>query len=278
MIDSTSKMVLQDSEQVANHGPLLCHIFREYAFAREDILARESLRQFYAWMKRRDEAVARQNTAQFDRHSRPWDIHERDVAAQIEATFWMQGLPGALSALRCWRPSKLRQGAARILVPRLIATGQADILDQRLTDDLIPCKYQLAVAVPLAMSGRRPAIRKLERAIVSAGRFVRLARIIGFIESEAETFELYRLNTILTACEVAMAHGADLSQILPVIELFASRDIRAAERLHVFQGALLDLLLRAHSLLEQIANREMSVDSFFLRARRNKFRRHQGSR
>jgi hypothetical protein len=48
MLDSASKMILQDSKEVEHQGPLLFHRLRENAVASNGIMAREDFRQLQA--------------------------------------------------------------------------------------------------------------------------------------------------------------------------------------------------------------------------------------
>lgn len=139
MLDSASKMILQDSKQIDHHGPLLFHRLREDAASKNGIMAREDFRQLRAWLDRRGEDLAQRKAEHPDwHHQEAWKLSDRDVAAEIEAALLLNGPEAALADLGRWRPRELSLRVARLLIPRLLASGNAKLVEECLIRILLP--------------------------------------------------------------------------------------------------------------------------------------------
>jgi len=263
MLDSASKMILQDSKEVEHHGPLLFHRLRENAAAKNGVMAREDFRQLRAWLDRRAEDLARRKAQHPEwRHQDAWDIGDRDVAAEVEATILMYGPEAALDNLSRWKPRQLYLRVAQVLVPRLLMSGHADLVEKCAGENLISPPWDLAVLVPLAISGRAVDVSRFENSISRLHRYLRVFRLDRLRDEWTPGLTSYWFDTIMTACEIVVAHGGSRERIRPVLTAFADSQFRRIDRLHLSQASLLDVLLRAYALLEHDAGRNISVDSF----------------
>jgi hypothetical protein len=263
MLESASKMILQNSNEVQHHGPLLFHRLRENAAAKSGIMAREDYRQLRAWIDRRGEDLARKKAEHPGwRHPDAWEIGDRDVAAEVEATILLYGPEAALADLGRWKPRQLHLRVAQILVPRLLMSGHADLVEKCIAENLLSPPWDLALLVPLAVSGRTVDVSRFENSISRLHRYLRLFRLHRLGNEWTPGLASYWFDTIMTACEIVVAHGGSRERIRPVLTAFADPQFRRIDPLRVSQASLLDVLLRAHALLEEDAGRSISVDSF----------------
>jgi len=81
--DTSSRMILRDSEEIENHGPLLFHLMEVEARRAHSVSVREADRQVRAWMRRRSDYFADEERKGGFSHG--WDIEISDIAAQTEA-------------------------------------------------------------------------------------------------------------------------------------------------------------------------------------------------
>jgi hypothetical protein len=263
MLDSASKMILQDSNEVEHHGPLLFHRLRENAAAKSAVMAREDFRQLRAWIGRRSEDLARKKAEHPEwHHPDAWEIGNREVAAEVEATILLYGPEAALADLGRWKPRQLHLRVAQILVPRLLRSGNADLVEKCLSENLVPPPWDLALLVPLAVSGRAVDVSRFEKSITRLQRYMRVFSLQRLRDEWTPGLASFWFDTITTACEIVIGHAGSCERVRRVLMAFADKEFRRIDRLHVSQATLLDVLLRAHALLEEDAGRSISVDSF----------------
>jgi hypothetical protein len=265
MLESASRMILQDAREVEHHGPLLFHRLRENAAANNGVMAREDFRQLRAWLDRRVEDLTRRKAGHPEWHQLDaWDISNRDVSAEVEAAILLYGTEAALDNLGRWRPRQLHLCVAQLLVPRLLMSGHEDLVEKCLSENLISPPWDLAVLVPLAISGHAVDVSRFENSIRRLHRYLRVFRLDRLQEEWTPGLASYWFDTIMTACEIVVTLGGSREVVRPVLAAFADPQFRQMERLHLSQASLLDLLLRAHALLEQDAGRSISVGSFVI--------------
>jgi hypothetical protein len=263
MLDSASKMILHDAKEVEHHGPLLFHRLRENSATKNGVMAREDFRQLRAWLDRRGEDLARRKAEHPEwRHQDAWDIGDRDVSAEVEATILLYGPEAALTDLGRWRPRQLHLRVAQILVSRLLMSGHADLVEKCISENLLSPPWDLAILVPLAISGRAVDVSRFEHSIRCLHRYLRVFRLDRLRDEWTPGLPSYWFDTIMTACEIVVSHSGSRELVRPILTAFADPQFRQIERLHLSQASLVDLSLRAHSLLEQSAGRGISVESF----------------
>lgn len=263
MLDSASKMILHDAKEVEHHGPLLFHRLRENSAAKNGVMAREDFRQLRAWLDRRGEDLARRKAEHPEwRQQDAWDISDRDVAAEVEATILLYGPEAGLADLGRWTPRQLHLRVAQILASSLLMSGNAEPVEKCVSENLVSSPWDLAVLVPLAISGRAVDLSRFENSIRRLHRYLRVFRLDRLRDEWTPGLASYWFDTVMTACEIVIAHGGSRELVRPVLTAFADPQFRSVERLHLSQASLLDLLLRAHALLEQDAGRSITLESF----------------
>ena len=72
--ESLRKLVLREPKEIKKHGPVLCHLMAVNARDGNDIEVREGIRQFNAWINKRQELLDERQARQPERRHRAWDI------------------------------------------------------------------------------------------------------------------------------------------------------------------------------------------------------------
>ena len=264
MPESASKLILRDPDVLQHHGSLLFARFRENATAGNAILAREDFRQIRAWIDRRKEDTEQKKLANPKWYSQDvWNIHDRDIAAQIEAILSLHGVKSALDALAQWRPRDVALRVARLLIPKLIVSGKDAFLEECLNKELVGPPWNLFLLVPLAIAGRKIDREQLLKSLSRLEKYRRVIRPHKTSDEWRDDLAGYWLDTIVSACEIAVALGCKLDAIRPVLSRFMSKDLRDPNHLHATQATLVDLLLRAFALIEITSDRNVTTSSFF---------------
>ena len=132
MQDSAVRLVLQDSNLLEHHGPILFHLFRERAITQNRIAARGEYQQLSAWLEKRRRELDNLRREGRQPSQGDWEITPIDLAAEIEGILLLGGPRAAIDALRRWRPRRMNLEVVRILVHRLIVSGKDDILEDAL--------------------------------------------------------------------------------------------------------------------------------------------------
>jgi len=264
MRDSTERLLLRDPQSIEHHGPLLFHLASEAARAGSEIMAREDLRLARAWLRRRGEEMARKLAEHPGYQPDAWKIKDDDIAAQIEAVLLTQGTRVAVEALKSWRPREVAVRVARILVPRLIQAGKAEIVEQCLDERLVRDPWTLFLLVPLALSGRNADLARIESALAKSVRHHLIRPGAAHDSWRDEGVSASWPDIVLTACEIVLARSGKWDSVLRVLGVFGNSELRRADRLSELEAPLLDLLLRAQALLARKEGRAMTVDSFLV--------------
>jgi hypothetical protein len=265
MRDSVVQLVLLDPEQIENHGPLLFQLALEDARAGNAVATRQDLRQLSAWFERRKqdyEQKQRDNPNSYVSDN-AWPLDADDVAAEIEAILLTDGIKPALLALAGWRPREISLRVARVLIPRLLASGHAAVLEQCLAEKLIPSPWSLFLLVPLAVSGRDVDLNEVSNGLVGLHRR-RLLRLEHLKEdfSGRDEFASFIHDTALTGCEIVISRGGDRERIRPVLAALGDDRYRRVDNLSGFRPALADVLLRAFTLLQFVNGATATLESF----------------
>ncbi|HZE73013.1 MAG TPA: hypothetical protein VE135_26175 [Pyrinomonadaceae bacterium] len=260
--DTSSRTILRDPDQIENHGSLLFQLIAADGRKGDRISVREGSRQAHAWIERRAESFKEQTQENPDFHPQGWDLSTSDIAASIEAILRIAGPTAAIDELRSWTPRTVALRVGSILPARLIVSGSAQLVEQCLNE--IGAPWDLFLLVPLALSGRDVDISRVLDSLAklhSKGLIV-LDRLREPRDDENKSGAC--LETALTACEIVIARGGDVNTIVPLLHLFADPELRRVDRLSTYQQALIDLSLRAHTLLERINGRKATIDNFLV--------------
>ena len=269
MRDSAARRLLLDARQVSQHGGLLFHLMLDDARSENAIGARETRRQLWAWLERRRREIDQQehdqkhNKAQVLHQPDDWAITSTEIAAQVETALLLEGPRAAVATLKNWKPRRVNLTAGRIVVQRLISSGRADLVDAILSENLIPDPWNLFLLVPLAIDGRTIDLKRLEHCLNRIRRrgWVRLEQLGAFSQDE---FPAFWLDSILAACEVLVARGGDRKLAKSLLELFSDPAYRQIDRLYPSQGLLIDIEIRALSLLVRLDGRGLTIDEFLV--------------
>lgn len=262
--DTSGRIILRDPKQIENHGPLLFHLMAADAGDGDGISVREGHRQVRAWMQRRSESFKEQK----ERHpySRPhgWGINARDIAAETEAVLRIAGPEAAVNTLLRWKPKSVALQVASILTHKLIVSGEEELVERCLTEAGITAPWALFLLTPLALAGKQVDLPLLEEclAILLRKRLIRIDKLRDVWQEDNPSADY--LEMVLVACEVVISRGGNQSNVLPVLERLANPQVRLRDRLFTSQVSLIDLSLRAHVLLERLANRQPSLDTYLV--------------
>jgi hypothetical protein len=262
MPERAASMVLLDSDNVEDHGPLLFNLANTEAASGNSAGAREHLRQLRAWLQRRQSFFEEHRRKHGDQYVHGWDIGANEVASVVEAVLTLRGVDAAVSDLSRWRPVSFRLDAARVLIPRLIASGRTQVLRDLVDRELVAEPWNLLVLVPLAISGKHLDLSRIERSLnrVVRHRLVRPADLPQ--RPYGDNSRAVWLDTVLTACEILASRSHNASCVNGVLTLYRQETLRRSRKIFSFNTDLLDLLLRAHTLEETLAGRPISVETF----------------
>lgn len=261
--DSSARFILRDPEQLEHHGPLLFHLMAADARAGDAISVREGYRQMQAWMQRRSQILDEQKRENPDLQPHGWSIGDYAIASEIEAVLRVVGPLQAVDYLLRWRPKSVALRVIFVLSFRLIAEGKDSLVERCLTETGISTPWDLFLLTPLALAGKDVDAPRLE-ASLSSVLLRRLIKLDALLDNWSRNQVAPRfLEMIVSACEVAIARGCDRERIIPVLERFNDRESRRRDKISLSRATLIDLTLRAHVLLERMAGREPTVESYW---------------
>lgn len=262
--DTSSRLILRDPGEIENHGPLLFQVMAVDAQRGDAISVREGSRQVRAWMQRRTACFEEQKKRHANAQPHGWDINDRDIAAETEAVLRVAGPQQAVDYLRRWRPKSVVLRVASILSRKLIASGEASLVERCIAEARIRSPWDLFLHTPLALAGREVDVQRLEASLARLRRrgWIRLNRLRDAWDDDHASVDY--MDTILTACELVVAHGGNRSAAASVLEVFADPEHRRRDRIFTSQVFLIDLTLRAHALLEALAGRQFSLATYWI--------------
>ncbi|MFY9558080.1 MAG: hypothetical protein WAV47_25500, partial [Blastocatellia bacterium] len=262
--DSSARFILRDPEQLEHHGPLLFHLMAADARAGDAISVREGYRQVEAWMQRRSQIFDEQERENPDLQLHGWSIGDYAIASEIEAVLRVAGPLQAVDYLLRWRPKSVALHVIFVLSFRLIAEGEDSLVERCLAEASISTPWDLFLLTPLALAGKDVDASRLE-ASLSSVLLRRLIKLDALLDNWSKNQVAPRfLEMILSACEVAIVRGCDRERIIPVLERFNDRESRRRDKISLSRASLIDLTLRAHVLLERMAGREPTVESYWI--------------
>ena len=262
--DTAARAILRNPDEIEKHGPLLFHLLAADARAQDAISVREGHRQLNAWLQARREQQRIQKEKYPNSPPHSWSIDDRDIVAETEAILLIQGPQRSLEGLMRWSPKSMLLNVASLLSFKLITSGKMSLVESYITEAKVGAPWDLFLLVPLALAGKDVDLSRLD---VSLGRLLRrglirleFSRQIWKDENPAVRY----LDMIVTACETIVARGGNHANVIPVLEQISGREVRRRERLVASQASLIDLSLRAHSLLERLAGRQTTLETYWV--------------
>lgn len=258
------RIILRDSMQIENHGVLLFHLMAYDARNNNGILVRESFRQLRAWLQRRNEELEKQRRENPHFAAQGWNIDYRDIAAETEAILRTSGHQDAIEMLFRWKPKHIRLRVASILSDSLMASGDENLLEDCLEDDRITSPWNLFLLTPLAITKEQIDLTLLEEALEKLLRLkiINLSKIKNSYREDDHFADI--LETVLTACEIVISRGGNREIVVPILEKFSDSGFRLADRLYSHQTTIIDLSLRAFTLLKRLSGRIPKVDTYLI--------------
>lgn len=257
--DTASRLILGDPDAIPEHGPLLCHLVGEDARRGDGISAREDRRRLRAWLDARQEAYEASRN-QFG-HGDAWSISPDDMAAAAYATLVLGGVDEALARYRSVPPDPFNASVLRIVVARLLAEGRSALVEE-LAGKMKPA-WAVFVYVPLAMARRPIDLARLTQGLASLKRRFDLGpnglRYTDYGEKPRQAI----IDTVLSAAEILVAAGARSATTDAVFAAFQDPEARCLGRMHDFDVALMDAILRSCTLGDAIAGTKTTVDTLF---------------
>ena len=257
--ETASRLILGDPDAIPGHGPLLCQLVGEDARRGDGISAREDRRRLSAWLDARREVYeARRN--KFG-HGDAWSISPEDIAATVYATFVLGGVDEALARYSGVRPDAFNASVLRIVVARLLAEDRSALVEA-LAAKMKPA-WAVFVYVPLAMAGRPIDLGRLTQGLASLKRRFDLGpNGLRYTDSGGEPRQAI-IDTVLSAAEILVAAGARSATTDAVFASFQDPEARRLGRMHDFDVALLDAILRSCTLGDVIAGTKTTGDTVF---------------
>ena len=255
--ETASRMILRSAKDIGNHGPLLCHIAAVDARDQDGISVREGRRQFKAWIHRCRELQAEQKGVK-------WSVvHDQAIVALTEAVLRIENPKATVKYV--WHLPRVWALRVALLLPRkLIVSSEASLLEDCLIERSISPLWDFFLLVPLALAGKHVDTTRLENSLESLlrHRLIRLDEIVRLDEWQELHADYY--ETILTACEVAIARGGNRVRIMPVLECFADPELRRRNNLSIVQVARIDFTMRAYFLIAHLAGCEATLESYIV--------------
>jgi len=261
--DSSSRLILGNADEYENHGRLLFQLLAHDARNNDGIAVREGHRQLRVWLQRRadyiDEEEAHPNIRPQD-----WPIEYQDIAAEIEAVLRIEGPAQAVKQMFNWRPKSIALRVALSLSFQLITSGEADLVERCLNETDIHSPWDLFLLTPLALSGKDIDLERVKNdlEIFLIQGLIKVDKLKNTWDDDNVTVDY--LEMILTACEVFLAHGGERSKIIPVLEKFNDSELRRHDQLFTSQVAIIDLTLRAFTILEHLNNRKPTLATYLV--------------
>lgn len=262
--DTSSRVVLRDANQIENHGPLIFHLMAADARGGDAISTREGGRQLQAWFQRRNEYFREEKIKFPNMNPHGWSITAQDVAAETEAVLRINGPRSAVDSMRRWKPKRLALQVVSVLSHRLLVSGDKELLRGCVYEGGVREPWDLFLLTPLALAGDQVDVSRLQIDLEKLHRrgFIRVNALERTFNEENPYADF--LEVIVTACEVVILRGGNKERVVPILEQLAPPEMRRREQFHTSRASLIDITLRAHTLLERLAGRKPSLDTYFI--------------
>ncbi len=257
--ETASRLILGNPDVIPEHGPLLCQLIGEDARRGDGISAREDRRRLRAWLDARKEAYEASRN-KFG-HGHAWNVSADDMAATAYATFMLGGVDEAVARYGGIKPDAFNASVLRIVVARLLAEDRSALVEE-LAAKINPA-WAVFVYVPLAMASRPIDLARLTQGLGSLKRRFDLGPDgLRYTSSGGKPHQAI-IDTVLSAAEILVAAGARSETTDAVFASFQDPEARRLGRMHDFDVALLDAILRSCTLSDAIAGTKTTVDTVF---------------
>lgn len=262
--DRSSRLILGDVDEYENHGRLLFQLLAHDARKGDGISVREGHRQLRAWLQRRSDYYKEQKKAHPNYRPQGWPIEYKDIAAEIEAVVRIEGPHQAVERLFDWSPRSMALRVALLLSFQFIAAGEAILIERCLNETNIHSPWDLFLLTPLALSGKDIDLERIENdlEILLRRGLIKVDRLKNTWDEDNVTADY--LEMILTACEVFIARGGNCTKTIPILEKLADIELRRHDQLFTSQAPIIDLSLRAYTILERLNNRKPDLVRYLI--------------
>lgn len=262
--ETANRSILCNPHRVENHGSLLFQLMAVDARQGNNILVREDHRQISAWLQRRSKEYEEQRKNHPNINPHGWSIEIRDIAAEIEAILRVSGPQKALDMLLRWSPKPIAIQVASIIFYKLILSGEIGLIKRCITEAKIRRPWNLFLLTPIALAGEVVDLSELEAGLKMLLRrnLIQIESLKNYLKDDNRDVEF--LEIILTATEIIIARGDQIKSVVPVLEKIADKSVRQCNHIYTSQVSIIDLSLRAHTLLERLSGRKTTLDTFLI--------------
>lgn len=260
--DSVGRTILYSSKTYPSHGRFLSHIIALNAYEKDYIGLREKRRILYEWFDRRRDDVENQEREGNSRIDY-WPIEAEDIAAVAYAILEMKGIQDAYAYIRSWRPRNIQFEVALLLISRLLDLGEQELVQKFLNSSSVPKYWSALFSIPLALTGCRVDIDKLENALCHNRIFkcVDLQKS-GYMSEDDLIFR--HLEMLLTGFEILVANGKSTTLMEPFLEKLCPREWRLIDDIHIHNISRNDISFRAFTLLMRSRKVKIDIESFWI--------------
>lgn len=256
---SLRRAVLTDPKLVRLHGRVLCSLMLVCSRSGDAVSARDWKRQFDAWLATRSE---RRGTEQ---RTEKWTLTWKDLATEGEAMLRSMGTAAGIEGMNRWTPRTHMPPAITTVCRNLLASGEKLLVEKALQNLGHQPFWDIFIRVPLAIAGGPVDPTAISNQL---GRWLRrswlnpdvvLSEISGAGQIHGSQGN-YRM--LISAAEIVASHAGLSEAAKSVLNVFATPSWRDVDRISPSHHRLLDIAMRAHALLEAVAGREATGDTF----------------
>lgn len=249
--ESVRRLVLRDPDYVENHGPILLQMIGQKIGPDDRSLARELRKRAQAWFKLRWDVYEEEHAER--EYVRAWSIESDDLAQILYADLMTRGVAEALQRYRGLRHWQFAMNAGIALVNRLLAEGYVQVV-QEIADSL-PRHRAAFVLVPLAMSGARVDLPKLEGSVRALCILTRPSPELLERYGPRQEVGPKIVDIVLSGLELLVARGQPPAELMEWLSPFLDPEIRRIDRLYGSHHTLLDAIMRSFYLAEALEGR-----------------------
>lgn len=265
--DTVSRAILRNPDEIKEHGPILFHLMAVDARQGDAISVREGCRMLDAWLQARREDQQREKSRFPDNphlNPPPWSIDILDITAETEAILRTQGPQQCLDMLSRWRPHSIAAAVASLLSFKLITSGESSVIKEFLAETKIGSPWNLFLLVPLALAGEDIDLSVIGTSLSTFlhRNLIRPDKLLDEWDDKIPAFRF--LDMIVTACETIVARRGDTASVIPILERIVDRVSRRRNPPTTQHVSLIDFGLRAHTLLERLAGRRATFDTYWV--------------
>jgi hypothetical protein len=251
---SLVRLVLSDADNAKKQARVLVQDAVRAARAGNKIQARDQLHYYDEWLSRRRKAPKDERDG--------WRIEIDDIVANVEAVALLDGLEEAYLELTRWKSRQLHLSVALRLVPRLIAQGNANIVEKAIRDCLLPSAWEVLFFVPLALSGMKIEVSRLEKSLMALRRAL-VPALKGIRHADfSDRWDPQLRELLITACEIGFSLGVSEAAVRKALNLVVDLDGPFEKHYSSFEPDILDILARAWLLRRLLDNRSHTADEF----------------